>query len=67
MTASALLVGFFFSIRLSPVVAAYVSHIPGMEKLVDLIRDDKGLQRATESFSTPLNTNSRTMFCRWTK
>lgn len=48
LTASALLIGFFFSIRLSPVVAAYVSHIPGMEKLVDLIRDDKGLQRATE-------------------
>lgn len=48
LTASALLIGFFFSIRLSPVVAAYVSHIPGMEKLVELIRDDKGLQRAAE-------------------
>lgn len=48
LTASILLIGLFFSIRLSPVVAAYVSHIPGLEKLVDLIRDDKGLQRATE-------------------
>ncbi|QRG70545.1 DUF4179 domain-containing protein [Brevibacillus choshinensis] len=43
-----LMVGMFFSIRLSPAVAAYVSHLPGMEKLVDLIRDDKGLQMAAE-------------------
>ncbi|MGG0936321.1 DUF4179 domain-containing protein [Brevibacillus centrosporus] len=43
-----ILLGLFFSIRLSPAVAAYVSHLPGMEKLVELIRDDKGLQMAAE-------------------
>lgn len=43
-----LLLAFVFSVRLSPAVAAYVSHIPGMEKFVELIRDDKGLQRAAE-------------------
>ncbi|EST56329.1 hypothetical protein T458_03170 [Brevibacillus panacihumi W25] len=48
LAACLLVVGLFFSIRLSPVVAAYVSHIPGMEKLVELIREDKGLQRAAE-------------------
>lgn|GEM_PF-1295998 len=48
LAACSLIVGLLFSIRLSPVIAAYVSHIPGMEKLVELIRDDKGLQRAAE-------------------
>ncbi len=48
IVAGILMVGMFFSIRLSPAFAAYVSHLPGMEKLVDLIRDDKGLQMAAE-------------------
>ncbi|MGG4452803.1 DUF4179 domain-containing protein [Brevibacillus porteri] len=39
---------FIFSIRLSPAVAAYVSSIPGMERIVEFLRDDKGLQRAAE-------------------
>ncbi|QDS34824.1 DUF4179 domain-containing protein [Brevibacillus brevis] len=39
---------FIFSIRLSPAVAAYVSSIPGMEKVVEFLRDDKGLQLAAE-------------------
>ncbi|MGG4494237.1 DUF4179 domain-containing protein [Brevibacillus reuszeri] len=43
-----LLLSFFFSIKLSPAVAAYVSHIPGMEKLVELISDDKGMRLAVE-------------------
>ncbi|MGF9800184.1 DUF4179 domain-containing protein [Brevibacillus agri] len=48
VAAGCLLLAFVFSVRLSPAVAAYVSHIPGMEKLVELIREDKGLQRAAE-------------------
>ncbi|TKI56157.1 DUF4179 domain-containing protein [Brevibacillus antibioticus] len=39
---------FIFSVRLSPAVAAYVSSIPGMEKIVEFLRDDKGLQLAAE-------------------
>lgn len=40
--AAIILLGFFTSIRLSPAFANYITVIPGMEKLVDLIRDDKG-------------------------
>lgn len=47
--ACVLVAGVLVSIRLSPAVAAYVSHIPGLEKLVELIRDDKGLQLAAEN------------------
>lgn len=39
---------FIFSVRLSPAVAAYVSSIPGLEKIVEFLRDDKGLQKAAE-------------------
>ncbi|MFD2088951.1 DUF4179 domain-containing protein [Brevibacillus brevis] len=39
---------FIFSVRLSPAVAAYVSSIPGMERIVEFLRDDKGLQLAVE-------------------
>lgn len=49
LIACSLLFVFVFSIRLSPAVAAYVSTIPGMEKLVEIIRDDKGLQLAAEN------------------
>jgi Family of unknown function (DUF5643)/Domain of unknown function (DUF4179) len=48
LTACTLIMGLVFSIRLSPVIAAYISHIPGMERIVDLIRDDKGLQQAAK-------------------
>ena len=50
MTAAAIiLVGFFTTIRISPAFADYISVIPGMEKLVDLIRDDKGKMLAVEN------------------
>ncbi|MGG1660351.1 DUF4179 domain-containing protein [Brevibacillus sp. NRS-1366] len=49
LAACSFLLALFFSIKLSPAVAAYVSHIPGMEKLVELISDDRGLQRAAEN------------------
>ena len=48
VTACSLLLALFFSIKLSPAVAAYVSHIPGLEKLVELISDDKGMRLAAE-------------------
>ncbi|MGF7049949.1 hypothetical protein J2T13_004472 [Paenibacillus sp. DS2015] len=37
------------SVRFSPVVAAYVSDIPGLRSLVQLINNDKGLQLALEN------------------
>ncbi|USG63799.1 DUF4179 domain-containing protein [Brevibacillus ruminantium] len=48
ITVCSLILGLFFSIRFSPAVAAYVSHIPGMEPLVRLIQADKGLQMAAK-------------------
>ncbi|MFJ5714393.1 DUF4179 domain-containing protein [Neobacillus sp. NPDC093127] len=47
--AAIILLGFFTSIRLSPAFANYITIIPGMEKLVDLIRDDKGKLLAVEN------------------
>lgn len=40
---------FFTSIRVSPAFANYVSEIPGMEKIVELIRFDKGKINAIEN------------------
>lgn len=47
--AAIILVGFFTSIRLSLAFANYISIIPGMEKIVDLIRTDKGRMLAIEN------------------
>jgi hypothetical protein len=47
-TAAAILILFFTSIRLSPAFADYVTVIPGMEKVVKLIRYDKGMMTAVE-------------------
>ncbi|ETI70812.1 DUF4179 domain-containing protein [Neobacillus vireti] len=47
--AAVIFVSFLTSIRLSPAFANYISVIPGMEKLVDLIRDDKGKMLAVEN------------------
>ncbi|MGD6831041.1 DUF4179 domain-containing protein [Sutcliffiella halmapala] len=43
-----LLLGLFSTIRVSPAFASYISGIPGMEKIVELIRDDKGRMAAVE-------------------
>lgn len=43
-----LLIGFFTTIRVSPAFAHYVAEIPGMEKIVELIRNDKGMLTAIE-------------------
>ncbi len=45
----------FISIRVSPVFASYVSQIPGLEKIVQLINYDKGLKLAVENeFMQPI-------------
>ncbi|RTR25835.1 DUF4179 domain-containing protein [Robertmurraya yapensis] len=44
-----LVLGFFTSIRVSPAFANYVSEILGMEKIVELIRFDKGKLTAIEN------------------
>jgi hypothetical protein len=49
VAAAVLLGGFFTSVRLSPALANYVTVIPGMEKIVDLIRFDKGQLSAIEN------------------
>lgn len=49
LTAAIILMGFFTSIRLSPAFAEYVTNIPGMEKVVKLIRGDKGKMLALEN------------------
>ncbi|MCM3733148.1 DUF4179 domain-containing protein [Fictibacillus nanhaiensis] len=49
IAAALLLIGLFSTIRISPVFASYISEIPGMEKIVELIRDDKGRLAAIEN------------------
>jgi hypothetical protein len=48
LTAASILLVFLASIRLSPAFADYVTVIPGMEKVVELIRFDKGMMTAIE-------------------
>ncbi|MFC5466459.1 DUF4179 domain-containing protein [Lederbergia graminis] len=47
--AAILIIGFLASVRHSPTFANYISSIPGMEKIVEMIRDDKGLLAAVEN------------------
>ncbi|WP_404330990.1 DUF4179 domain-containing protein [Mesobacillus maritimus] len=49
VAAAVLIIGFFTTIRVSPTFAHYITIIPGMEKLVELIRDDKGRMLAVEN------------------
>ncbi|MGE8207487.1 DUF4179 domain-containing protein [Heyndrickxia sp. NPDC080065] len=44
-----LFLGLLTCIRVSPTFATYISSIPGMEKIVELIRDNKGLLAAVEN------------------
>jgi len=48
IAAAILFISLLTSIRVSPTFASYLSHVPGMDKIVDLIQDDKGLQSAFE-------------------
>jgi len=47
--AASFLLIFLVSIRISPVFASYVSQIPGLDKIVQLVNYDKGLQLAVEN------------------
>jgi len=49
VTASILLIIFLTTIRVSPAFANYVSTIPGMERIVELIRHNKGIMSAVEN------------------
>lgn len=54
-SASVLIAALLLSIRFSPVVAAYVEDIPGLNRLAELFRYDKGLQlAAVNDFMQPL-------------
>ncbi|MFC4557466.1 DUF4179 domain-containing protein [Virgibacillus kekensis] len=47
--AAIIVLSFVTGIRVSPVFAQYVTGIPGMEKIVELIRDDKGMMAAVKN------------------
>lgn len=49
LVASVFIAFFLTSIRVSPTFANYVSHIPGLEKIVELVRFDKGLLSAIDN------------------
>ncbi|MEH6992523.1 DUF4179 domain-containing protein [Neobacillus drentensis] len=49
IAAAILFFGFFTSIKLSSAFASYVADIPGMEKIIELIRGDKGRMLAIEN------------------
>jgi hypothetical protein len=49
LLASILLFSFITSVKVSETMAAYVVNVPGMEKVVSLIRNDKGLLSAAEN------------------
>ncbi|WP_404432530.1 DUF4179 domain-containing protein [Sutcliffiella horikoshii] len=49
VAASILLIIFLTTIRVSPAFANYVSTIPGMERIVELIRHNKGIMSAVEN------------------
>jgi hypothetical protein len=49
VAAAVLLIGFFTSVRLSPALADYMAVLPGMEKIVEMLRFDKGKMSAIEN------------------
>ncbi len=49
LAASLFIVLILTSIRVSPTFAGYISNIPGLEKIVELVRFDKGLVSAIEN------------------
>ncbi|MBM7580362.1 DUF4179 domain-containing protein [Jeotgalibacillus terrae] len=48
-TAAVLVFAFVMTVRVSPVMAGHISSIPGMDRIVELIRHDRGLQTALEN------------------
>ncbi|MDZ5713444.1 DUF4179 domain-containing protein [Jeotgalibacillus haloalkalitolerans] len=50
LTAAAILIlSFVMTVRVSSVMAGHIASIPGMDRIVELIRDDRGLQSAVEN------------------
>lgn len=49
IAAAILLIGFLTTIRVSPTFAEYISTVPGMEKIVELISNNKGLLAAIDN------------------
>ncbi|MBT2687487.1 DUF4179 domain-containing protein [Bacillus sp. ISL-47] len=49
VAAAVLAIVFLTSIRVSPAFAHYVAELPGMQKIVEIIRFDKGLMSAVEN------------------
>ncbi|NJD01065.1 MAG: DUF4179 domain-containing protein [Ruminiclostridium sp.] len=49
IAATVLIAVFIFAVRVSPVFASYASSVPGLEYIVKLITDDKGLQSAVDN------------------
>ncbi|AJD90499.1 hypothetical protein JMA_11820 [Jeotgalibacillus malaysiensis] len=50
LTAAAVLIlSFVMTVRVSSVMAGHIASIPGMDRIVELIRDDRGLQKAVEN------------------
>ncbi|WP_041121967.1 DUF4179 domain-containing protein [Jeotgalibacillus alimentarius] len=47
--AAVLVFAFVMTVKVSPVMAGHISSIPGMDRIVELIRHDRGLQTALEN------------------
>lgn len=58
--AAAVLIILFSSMRMSPAFAAFMSNIPGMENVVNLISHDRGLQLSLENdFIQPIGVSDK--------
>ncbi|WP_227396890.1 DUF4179 domain-containing protein [Jeotgalibacillus aurantiacus] len=49
VAAAVFLITFIMTVRVSPVMAGHIASIPGMERIVELIRYDRGLQSAVDN------------------
>lgn len=49
LTASILFISFFTTLNVSETMATYMKNIPGMEKVIEFVRNDKGLLSAAEN------------------
>ncbi|TFE01358.1 DUF4179 domain-containing protein [Jeotgalibacillus sp. R-1-5s-1] len=49
LAAAVFLISFILTVRVSPVMAGHIASIPGMDRIVELIRYDRGLQSAVNN------------------
>ncbi|KAB2331161.1 DUF4179 domain-containing protein [Cytobacillus depressus] len=49
LTASIIIISFFTTVNVSETMATYMKNIPGMDKIIELVRYDKGLLAAAEN------------------